>query len=80
MHTQTDTATAITTAGGDYVFTVKGNQPTSRTACKRLPIRTQVPAHAPVTAGPRPPNPTHHQGHHRAAHPPRSATVSSTYS
>src|SRR5664280_1217212 len=25
MHTQTDTATAITAAGGDYVFTVKGN-------------------------------------------------------
>ena len=28
MHTQTDTATAITNAGGDYVFTVKGNTPT----------------------------------------------------
>jgi len=29
MHTQTDTAQAITDAGGDYVFTVKGNQPGS---------------------------------------------------
>jgi len=28
MHTQTDTATAITGAGGDYVFTVKGNDVT----------------------------------------------------
>ncbi|MGB5112705.1 MAG: ISAs1 family transposase, partial [Mycobacterium sp.] len=28
MHTQTDTATTITGAGGDYVFTVKANMPT----------------------------------------------------
>lgn len=28
LHTQTDTATLITEAGGDYVFTVKANTPT----------------------------------------------------
>ena len=37
MHTQTDTATAITGAGGDYVFTVKKNQPSLHAACKALP-------------------------------------------
>jgi predicted transposase YbfD/YdcC len=37
MHTQTDTATLITGAGGDYVFTVKKNTPTLHAACKRLP-------------------------------------------
>jgi predicted transposase YbfD/YdcC len=30
MHTQTDTAQAITAAGGDYVFTVKANQCATR--------------------------------------------------
>ena len=30
MHTQTDTATLITEAGGDYVFTVKGNMCATR--------------------------------------------------
>jgi predicted transposase YbfD/YdcC len=44
MHTQTDTATAITSAGGDYVFTVKKNQPGLHTACKKLPWQ-DVPAH-----------------------------------
>lgn len=44
MHTQTETATAITAAGGDYVFTVKSNQPTLHSACKKLPW-DKVPAH-----------------------------------
>jgi predicted transposase YbfD/YdcC len=34
MHTQTDTAQLIVEAGGDYVFTVKGNQPKLYAACK----------------------------------------------
>jgi predicted transposase YbfD/YdcC len=44
MHTQTDTAEQITTAGGDYVFTVKGNQPKLFRACKNLPWK-DVPSH-----------------------------------
>ena len=48
MHTQTDTADLITAAGGDYVFTVKANQPKLYAACKRLPWR-EVPSHATVT-------------------------------
>jgi len=43
MHTQTDTATAITAAGGDYVFTVKGNTPTLHRQLKALPWK-DVPA------------------------------------
>jgi predicted transposase YbfD/YdcC len=43
MHTQTDTAQLIVEAGGDYVFTVKQNQPTLYAACKALPWR-DVPA------------------------------------
>jgi predicted transposase YbfD/YdcC len=39
MHTQTDTATAIIDARGDYVFTVKANQPSLYAACKKLPWR-----------------------------------------
>jgi predicted transposase YbfD/YdcC len=50
MHTQTDTATVITTGGGDYVFTVKANQPNLYTACKNLPWR-DVPAHTSVQTG-----------------------------
>ena len=50
MHTQTDTAAAITGAGGDYVFTVKANQPTLYTGCKNLPWR-DVPAHSYVQKG-----------------------------
>jgi len=50
MHTQHDTAQLITDAGGDYVFTVKGNQPTLHAACKKLPW-TQVRAHTAVTTG-----------------------------
>lgn len=44
MHTQKDTATYITDRGGDYVLTVKGNQPGLLGRCKTLPW-TQVPAH-----------------------------------
>ncbi|MHB1874005.1 MAG: ISAs1 family transposase [Streptosporangiaceae bacterium] len=50
MHTQTDTATAIVDARGDYVFTVKANQPTLYAACKRLPWR-DVDEHSTVTIG-----------------------------
>ncbi|MCI4674102.1 ISAs1 family transposase [Candidatus Mycolicibacterium alkanivorans] len=44
MHTQTDTATAITAAGGDYVFTVKANMPTLHHKLKKLPWK-DIPAH-----------------------------------
>lgn len=44
MHTQTDTATAITSAGGAYVFTVKANTPTLHRQLKALPWK-DVPAH-----------------------------------
>lgn len=50
MHTQADTAEQITSAGGDYVLTVKGNQPTLFLACKALPWK-QVPGHAISTRG-----------------------------
>ncbi len=50
MHTQHDTAQLITAAGGDYVFTVKKNQPTLYAACKNLPW-AEVPAHTAVTSG-----------------------------
>ena len=50
MHTQHDTARAITEAGGDYVLTVKANQPRLRAACKRLPW-TEVPAYSNVQTG-----------------------------
>jgi predicted transposase YbfD/YdcC len=50
MHTQTDTAEAITGAGGDYVFTVKGNMPTLHHSLKQLPWKN-VPAHTATTAG-----------------------------
>ena len=43
MHTQTDTATAITDAGGDYVFTVKANMPTLHQKLKKLPWK-DIPA------------------------------------
>jgi predicted transposase YbfD/YdcC len=48
MHTQTDTAAAITAAGGDYVFTVKANQPRLHAACKNLPW-AKVPAHSTLS-------------------------------
>lgn len=50
MHTQTDTAEQITTAGGDYVFTVKGNQPNLFRACKNLPWK-DVPSHTTTNRG-----------------------------
>jgi predicted transposase YbfD/YdcC len=50
MHTQSDTATAITAAGGDYVFTVKANQPTLHAACKELPWAA-VPGHRVTSTG-----------------------------
>jgi len=50
MHTQSDTATAITSAGGDYVFTVKKNQPSLHAACKDLPWKN-VPAHRVTSTG-----------------------------
>ena len=50
MHTQIDTATAIIDAGGDYVFTVKGNQPKLYAACKNLPWK-DVPSHTSVQKG-----------------------------
>lgn len=37
MHTQSDTAELIAAGGGDYVFTVKSNQPNLHAACKNLP-------------------------------------------
>jgi predicted transposase YbfD/YdcC len=50
MHTQADTAQLIVEAGGDYVFTVKGNQPTLYAACKALPWR-DVPARRTTSKG-----------------------------
>ncbi|MEO6999212.1 MAG: ISAs1 family transposase [Terracoccus sp.] len=50
MHTQTDTATAITGAGGDYVFTVQGNTPTLHLQLKALPWK-QVPPHRVSSTG-----------------------------
>jgi len=50
MHTQTETATAITNAGGDYVFTVKGNTPTLRRKLKALPWK-DMPAHSVTETG-----------------------------
>lgn len=47
MHTQTDTATAISAAGGHYVFTVKGNTPTLHRALKALPWK-DVPARSAI--------------------------------
>ena len=50
MHTQTDTAQLIVEAGGDYVFTVKGNQPNLYAACKALLWR-DVPARRVTSQG-----------------------------
>lgn len=50
MHTQTDTAELIVEAGGDYVFTVKKNQPKLYEACKALPW-PQVPARRVTSKG-----------------------------
>ena len=50
MHTQSDTATAITSAGGDYLFTVKKNQPGLHQTCKDLPWK-KVPGHRVTPTG-----------------------------
>ena len=50
MHTQTDTATLITAAGGDYVFTVKANTPTLHEKLKYLHW-SEVPATRQTTNG-----------------------------
>jgi len=50
MHTQTDTAQQIIAAGGDYVFTVKQNQPNLFKACKQLPW-SDVPSRTVTTRG-----------------------------
>ena len=51
MHTQTDTANLITTAGGDYVFTVKANQPTLHAASRDLPWAKVPVGHRSTTTG-----------------------------
>jgi predicted transposase YbfD/YdcC len=50
MHTQTDTATAIVEAGGDYVFTVKAKKPKLHAQLKALPWK-DVPAHTATQLG-----------------------------
>lgn len=45
LHCQRDTAAWLTGRGGDYVLTVKGNQPGLRNALKRLPW-AKVPGHS----------------------------------
>ncbi|MFN8075092.1 MAG: ISAs1 family transposase [Kineosporiaceae bacterium] len=50
MHTQTETADLIVAGGGDYVFTVKANQPSLYKACKALPWKN-VPAHTTTQTG-----------------------------
>jgi predicted transposase YbfD/YdcC len=50
MHTQTDTAQLICGAGGDYVFTIKGNTPTLHRQLKALPWK-DVPAHRVTGTG-----------------------------
>jgi len=50
MHTQTDTATFIIEAGGDYLFTAKRNQPTLYEACKAPPWH-KIPARRVSTKG-----------------------------
>lgn len=49
LHTQTDTATAIISAGADYVFTVKANMPSLHKHLKKLPWN-HVPAATTITA------------------------------
>jgi predicted transposase YbfD/YdcC len=50
MHTQSDTAEPIVSQGGDYVFTVKSNQPSLFAACKNLPW-AQVHSHSTLSSG-----------------------------
>lgn len=56
MQTQTDTAMLMIEVTGDYVLTVKGNQPALSAACKALPARRSRPQH-------------HHQGTRAPGHP-----------
>lgn len=50
MHTQTDTAQQIATAGGDYVFTRQRQPAHSLPACKNLPWK-DVPSHTVTSRG-----------------------------
>jgi len=50
MHTQHDTAELIVAGGGDYVFTVKSNQPSLYAACKTLPW-AKIDSHSLVSTG-----------------------------
>lgn len=50
MHTQTDTATLVVEAGGDYVFTVKRNMPSLHAKLRDLPW-ADVPATRQTTTG-----------------------------
>jgi len=50
MHTQVDTANAITAAGGEYVFPVKGNTPTLYRQLKDLPCK-DMPGHWSTVTG-----------------------------
>ncbi|MGV1010704.1 MAG: ISAs1 family transposase [Dermatophilaceae bacterium] len=50
MHTQADTATAITSRSGHYVLTIKGDTPTLRRQFKALPWK-DVPAHSVTETG-----------------------------
>lgn len=50
MHTQRGSAEAITNAGADYVFTVKGNQPALHVLLKALPWR-DVSSHSHTETG-----------------------------
>ncbi|MDQ2755222.1 MAG: ISAs1 family transposase [Actinomycetota bacterium] len=50
MHTQTDTADAITSAGGAYVFTIKSNTPTLARQLKALPWKDVPPHTTTVTS------------------------------
>jgi hypothetical protein len=76
MHTQTDTAEAITKAGGDYVFTVKNNQPSVYAACKTCPGRKSPPTGPPTPAtaagSPAPSGSSRHPSGSTSPAPPRS--------
>ena len=79
MHTQTDTAAQITDAGGDYVFTVKANQPQLHKGCKALPWKD---ISATSTPQPRSSSDTHAQdcrcpvlGHVHRRSPDRTSTT-----
>ncbi|HYN30404.1 MAG TPA: ISAs1 family transposase [Dermatophilaceae bacterium] len=50
MHTQTDTATTITSGSGHYLLTIKGNTPTLHRKLKALPWK-DIPAHSVTQTG-----------------------------